>query len=98
MSVNRWYNGELSISEMIKSIQTQQMLIMNAVLQQEDQKDILQIAGTREKYQMLMEISDRYAKEEVERLIPAVKRQTGIEECGELIHGMLGMDGNPSGL
>jgi len=80
----------LAVTEMIKSIQTQQLLVMNAVLQHEDQKDILRITETREKYQALMKISDRYVKEEINRLIPAVKKQTAIEDCEKLIHEMLG--------
>lgn len=63
----------LTVNEMIKSIQTQKLLVMNAVLQYEDQKDILKIAGTKDKYLSLMKISDIYAKEEIDCLIPYVK-------------------------
>ena len=55
----------LTVNEMIKSIQTQKLLVMNAVLQYEDQKDILKIAGTKDKYLSLMKIFDIYAKEEI---------------------------------
>ena len=45
-----------------------------------------------------MDISDRYAKEEINRLIPAVKVQTGIVDCEAVIHGMLGMNDSPDRL
>ena len=81
----------LTVNETIKSIQTQKLLVMNAVLQYEDQKDILKIAGTKDKYLSLMKISDIYAKEEIDCLIPYVKKHTGIEDCEETLHKMFGM-------
>lgn len=79
----------MTIREAINAIQVQKLLVANCMLQYKDQIDILSIVETKDRYMSLMKITDKYVESEIERLIPKVAEETGIENCREVIREAL---------
>ena len=79
----------LDVRNMVAALQTQQLLVMNSMLQYQDNTDIIQMLETKDDYHSLMGIMDKYTEMEMERLIPIIEKQTGARDCRETIHRMI---------
>ena len=75
----------LQIREALSALQTQQLLVMNCMLQHQDNIDLIKLLGTKEDYQTLMNALNQYSEGEMAKLIPIIEKKTGRSDCREVV-------------